>query len=139
MEMSPDTIRALLDAFERSDWREMVVEVGEDRLVDLPLDIGNGIAMRVDRGMAQHLVHALDQPVGDGVLEELRLGVHLGPVDPHHLHQEQFDQSMTPQHLALIALFALTGLLSSFPGLKDLDGWLLRKPVRTAFGKLCKR
>ncbi|HEX4753739.1 MAG TPA: acetyl-CoA carboxylase biotin carboxyl carrier protein [Solirubrobacterales bacterium] len=30
--MSPETIRALLDAFERSDWREMVVEVGEDRL-----------------------------------------------------------------------------------------------------------
>jgi acetyl-CoA carboxylase biotin carboxyl carrier protein len=32
MEMSPETIRALLDAFDRSDWREMVVEVGEDRL-----------------------------------------------------------------------------------------------------------
>ena len=32
MEMSPETIRALLDAFEKSDWREMIVEVGEDRL-----------------------------------------------------------------------------------------------------------
>ena len=32
MEMSPETIKALLDAFERSDWREMVVTVGEDRL-----------------------------------------------------------------------------------------------------------
>ena len=32
MEMSPEAIRALLDAFDRSDWREMVVEVGEDRL-----------------------------------------------------------------------------------------------------------
>jgi acetyl-CoA carboxylase biotin carboxyl carrier protein len=32
MEMSPETIKALLDAFERSDWREMVVEVGEDSL-----------------------------------------------------------------------------------------------------------
>ena len=32
MEMSPETIRALLDAFERSDWREMVVEVGDDRI-----------------------------------------------------------------------------------------------------------
>src|ERR1700754_3172439 len=32
MEMSPEAIRALLDAFERSDWREMVVEVGDDRL-----------------------------------------------------------------------------------------------------------
>lgn len=32
MEMSPETIKALLDAFERSDWREMVVTVGDDRL-----------------------------------------------------------------------------------------------------------
>jgi len=32
MEMSPETIKALLDAFEGSDWREMIVTVGEDRL-----------------------------------------------------------------------------------------------------------
>ncbi|HEV7562565.1 MAG TPA: acetyl-CoA carboxylase biotin carboxyl carrier protein [Solirubrobacterales bacterium] len=32
MEMSPETIKALLDAFDGSDWREMVVTVGEDRL-----------------------------------------------------------------------------------------------------------
>jgi acetyl-CoA carboxylase biotin carboxyl carrier protein len=32
MEMTPETIKALLDAFDRSDWREMVVTVGEDRL-----------------------------------------------------------------------------------------------------------
>ncbi|MGE5407468.1 MAG: hypothetical protein ACM3NV_02540, partial [Syntrophothermus sp.] len=32
MEMSPETIKALLDAFDQSDWREMVVTVGEDRL-----------------------------------------------------------------------------------------------------------
>jgi acetyl-CoA carboxylase biotin carboxyl carrier protein len=32
MEMTPETIKALLDAFERSDWREMVVTVGDDRL-----------------------------------------------------------------------------------------------------------
>ncbi|MGE0068320.1 MAG: acetyl-CoA carboxylase biotin carboxyl carrier protein [Solirubrobacterales bacterium] len=30
--MTPETIKALLDAFERSDWREMVVTVGDDRL-----------------------------------------------------------------------------------------------------------
>ncbi|HEX5608629.1 MAG TPA: acetyl-CoA carboxylase biotin carboxyl carrier protein [Solirubrobacterales bacterium] len=30
--MTPETIKALLDAFDRSDWREMVVTVGEDRL-----------------------------------------------------------------------------------------------------------
>ena len=32
MEMNPDTIKALLDAFDRSDWREMTVTVGTDRL-----------------------------------------------------------------------------------------------------------
>ena len=32
MEMSPETIKALLDAFDGSDWREMIVTVGEDRL-----------------------------------------------------------------------------------------------------------
>ncbi|HEX8754298.1 MAG TPA: biotin/lipoyl-containing protein [Solirubrobacterales bacterium] len=30
--MTPETIKALLDAFDRSDWREMVVTVGDDRL-----------------------------------------------------------------------------------------------------------
>jgi hypothetical protein len=41
--------------------------------------------------------------------------------------------SITLQHKVLFALFALTGLLSSFPGFKDLDGWLLRTLHRAAF------
>jgi acetyl-CoA carboxylase biotin carboxyl carrier protein len=32
MELTPEAIRALLDAFDRSDWREMTVTVGNDRL-----------------------------------------------------------------------------------------------------------
>jgi acetyl-CoA carboxylase biotin carboxyl carrier protein len=32
MELNPETIKALLDAFEESDWREMTVTIGEDRL-----------------------------------------------------------------------------------------------------------
>jgi acetyl-CoA carboxylase biotin carboxyl carrier protein len=32
MEMTPETIRALLGAFDRSDWREMTVTIGTDRL-----------------------------------------------------------------------------------------------------------
>src|SRR5262245_60737047 len=35
--------------------------------------------------------------------------------------------SETLQFRALFALFALTGLLSSFPGLKDIDAWVLKK------------
>lgn len=41
--------------------------------------------------------------------------------------------SVTLQHKVLIALFALTGLLSAFPGFKDIDGWLLRTLHRAAF------
>ncbi len=32
MEMTPETIKALLDAFDGSDWKEMIVTVGDDRL-----------------------------------------------------------------------------------------------------------
>jgi hypothetical protein len=37
------------------------------------------------------------------------------------------------QHRALFALFALTGLLSSVPGLKDIDAWLLRTLHKAAY------
>jgi hypothetical protein len=37
------------------------------------------------------------------------------------------------QHRALFALFVLTGLLSSVPGLKDVDGWMLRKLHKAAY------
>jgi acetyl-CoA carboxylase biotin carboxyl carrier protein len=32
MEMNPETIKALLDAFESSDWQEMTITIGADRL-----------------------------------------------------------------------------------------------------------
>jgi hypothetical protein len=44
-----------------------------------------------------------------------------------------FGDTVTAPHMALIALFALTGLLSSFPGFKDFDAWLLRTLHRAAF------
>jgi hypothetical protein len=37
------------------------------------------------------------------------------------------------QHRALFAFGALTGLLSSFPGLKDLDAWLMRTLHKAAY------
>ncbi|MBW0004130.1 MAG: hypothetical protein JO216_11640 [Hyphomicrobiales bacterium] len=39
----------------------------------------------------------------------------------------------TVQYRVVFALFALTGLLSSFPGFKDVDGWILGKLHRAAF------
>jgi hypothetical protein len=47
--------------------------------------------------------------------------------------QFSWSKSATLQHKAMVALFTLTGLLSSFPGFKDLDRWLLRKLHRAAF------
>ncbi|MBV9970296.1 MAG: hypothetical protein JO228_09950 [Xanthobacteraceae bacterium] len=37
------------------------------------------------------------------------------------------------QHRALFALFVLTGLLSSIPGLKDVDAWMLRRLHKAAY------
>jgi hypothetical protein len=36
------------------------------------------------------------------------------------------------QFRAVLGLFCLTGLLSSFPGFKDLDNWMLRKLHQSA-------
>lgn len=43
----------------------------------------------------------------------------------------QFD-TQTLQYKVLFALFFLTGLLSSFPGFKDVDAWILRKLHKAA-------
>lgn len=42
-------------------------------------------------------------------------------------------EAQTLQHRALWALFTLTGLLSSFPGFKDVDNWLLGTLHKAAF------
>jgi hypothetical protein len=39
----------------------------------------------------------------------------------------------TLQHRAILALFMLTGLLSSFPGFKDIDNWLLGALHKAAY------
>ena len=57
--------------------------------------------------MAEHLVDALDQTVGDRVLEPLGLVVHLAPVVAHLLDQEELDQPMAAQHVGGEALAGL--------------------------------
>ena len=59
---------------------------------------GNRVTMRVGRRPAEHLVDALDQPIGDGVFQMFGLVVDLGPAHPHDLHQEQLDQPVAAQH-----------------------------------------
>ena len=71
---------------------------GQQRLVlrpaERPLGSGNRIAVRVGRRPAEHLVDEFNEPVGDGVLEVLGLVVNFGPAHPHHLHQEELNQSV---------------------------------------------
>ena len=45
----------------------------------------------------------------------------------HLLFNVTFDETTSLQSKVIFALFCLTGLLSSFPGFKDLDGWILTK------------
>jgi hypothetical protein len=50
----------------------------------------------------------------------------------HLFFNASLEETGTPQSKAIFALFFLTGLLSSFPGFKDLDAWILTKLHRTA-------
>ena len=73
--------------------QERVVAVRLHRAVGA----GDGIAVRIDGGMAEHGVHAVDQAVGHHVLELLGVVVDVGPAHAHDLDQELLDQAMTPQ------------------------------------------
>jgi len=55
--------------------------------------------MRVDRREAEHLVHALDQPIRDRVLELFRFLVDLVPAHAENLHQEELDQPVAAQNV----------------------------------------
>ena len=62
--------------------------------------VRNRIAVRIVRRTAEHLVDALDQPLGHDVLELLGLVVHFVPAHAHHLDQKQLDEAMAPEHEA---------------------------------------
>ena len=51
--------------------------------------------MRVETGVTEHLVDAVDQLVGHGVFEAFGLFVHFRPVEPEGFDQEQFGQTVT--------------------------------------------
>ena len=74
---------------------------GEERVVARPADravrVRNRIAVRVDRGPAEHLVDPVDQPIRHGVLQVFRLVVHLGPAHAHDPDEKQFDQPVPAQ------------------------------------------
>jgi acetyl-CoA carboxylase biotin carboxyl carrier protein len=62
MEMTPETIKALLDAFDRSDWREMTVLVGSDRLHVSRDASPNGAGPLLDTTPAEPPPAALAEP-----------------------------------------------------------------------------
>ena len=65
---------------------------------DRTLRARNRVAMRIDLGPAEHLVHACNQAIRRRVLQLLCLLVHFRPAHTHHLHQEQLDQPVPPEH-----------------------------------------
>ena len=67
------------------------------RQVHASLGARNWVAMRIDLGPPEHLVDALDQAIGDGVLQRFGFVVHFGPAHPHHLDEKQLDQPMATQ------------------------------------------
>ena len=78
-----------------------VQRAGEQRFigrqVHAPLGARNRIAMGIDLGPPEHLVDAIDQAIGDGVLERFGFVVHFGPAHPHHLDEKQLDQPVATQ------------------------------------------
>jgi acetyl-CoA carboxylase biotin carboxyl carrier protein len=64
--MEQDVIRALLEAFEQSDWQEMTVTIGDDRLHVSRQPSGNGATPTPDQsaGPAPAAAAALPAPVG---------------------------------------------------------------------------
>jgi hypothetical protein len=58
------------------------------------------IAVRIDHGPAEHLVHAGDQSLGNRVLEDLGVLVHLAPVHLHHFDEEELDQTVAAQDVS---------------------------------------
>jgi hypothetical protein len=78
---------------ERALEQRMELSVG-NRAVGL----GDGVAVRIEPGAPEHLVDALDEPIGDDVLELFGLFVHLIPSEAQHPHQEQLDQAVASQH-----------------------------------------
>ncbi len=76
---------------DRTRQQVLHLAVGDDAL-----GIRDRVAVRVHFRVAEHLVHAFDEPLRDDVLELLRLVVHFVPAHPHHLHQEQLDEPVPP-------------------------------------------
>ena len=66
-------------------------------LLDHPFGVRNGIPMRIDLGTSEHLVHAIDEAVGDDMLEQFRFVVHFVPAEAHYLHEKQLHETMPPQ------------------------------------------
>ena len=95
----PEELLVLID--DARDRHPRAERAGEQRLrlllLDHALGVRNRIAVGIDLGASEHLVHPVDQPVGHDVLELFGFLVHFVPSKPHHLHEEQLDQPMAPQ------------------------------------------
>ena len=94
-------VLVLIDHARDGDRR--VQRTREERLdlllrLDQPVGVGNRIAVGIGLGASEHRVHAIDEPIADRVFELLGLVVNFVPRVPHHLDEEELDQTMTTSH-----------------------------------------
>jgi hypothetical protein len=70
------------------------------RLLRLHLAVGGGnrVAVGIDLGPPEHLVHPVDQAFGDDVFELFGLVVHLVPRVAHDANEEQLHETVAAQH-----------------------------------------
>jgi hypothetical protein len=64
-----------------------------------PVAVRNRVTVRVLVRVADQPVDRVQDPAADRVLEHLGVGVHLGPVEPQHAHQEGLEDAVAPHHL----------------------------------------
>ena len=84
-----------------ADAHRLIERTGHQRVVGRPrhrsVGIGNRIAVRIHFGPSQHFVDAVDQPIRDRVLQQLRFVVDFGPAHSHHLHEKELYQAVASQ------------------------------------------
>lgn len=72
-------------------------EAHATRFVELAFGGGDGVAMGIGRGVAQEGIDALEDAIGDGVLQGVGFFVDDGPVETKDADEEEFHEAMAAE------------------------------------------
>ena len=104
-----------------------IVEPGPPPLVVRAVPRGDGVAVRIVRGVPERGVDALLEPLGEHVLQQLGFGVHLVPRHAEHLVEERLQQPVAA-HDAQRGLLARRGEPQLAPA-RAVDELALLQPL----------